>query len=228
MDEKLHSWTLRPKEAIAIQKRLRRRVVTSLTLSQPRYVAGVDVAYIRETNESVATVAVISLPDLELVESATAQVGTPFPYVPGLLSFREIPPILQAYKSISVPIDLIFVDGHGQAHPRRIGIASHLGLWLRKPTIGIGKSRLCGRFEEPGEEKGSQSDLMDKGELIGTVLRTRTGVRPVFVSVGYGIPLRQCVAWTLRVTPKYRLPEPIRVADRLAARNKPLRPALPD
>jgi deoxyribonuclease V len=136
------------------------------------------------------------------------------------LSFREIPPILQAFRSLSLPIDLVFVDGHGRAHPRRMGIASHLGLWLKKPTIGIGKSRLCGDYEEPGLERGCRSDLRHKGELVGTVLRTRRKVKPIFVSVGYGIPLERCVSMTLKVTPKYRLHEPIRLADRLAAQNR--------
>ena len=220
MNDKLHTWNLTPKEAVALQRDLYEQLHTSLTLGQPSQIAGVDVAYIRETGESVATVAVLGFPDLRLLDSATAQVETPFPYIPGLLSFREIPPILEAFRLLSTPFDLVFVDGHGKAHPRRMGIASHLGLWLEKPTIGIGKSLLCGAYEEPGAEKGCTSDLKDKGELVGTVLRTRTGVKPVFVSVGYGIPLNHCVSMTLKATSKYRLPEPIRFADRLAAQNK--------
>jgi deoxyribonuclease V len=178
------------------------------------------VGYIQVTGESVATISVLQYPELDLLDFAIARVKTPFPYIPGLLSFREIPPILQAFRSLSLPIDLVFVDGHGRAHPRRMGIASHLGLWLEKPTIGIGKSRLCGHYEEPELERGCRSDLRDKGDLVGTVLRTRSKVKPVFVSVGYGIPLEQCVSMTLKVTPKYRLPEPIRWADRLAAEHK--------
>lgn len=220
MNAQLHPWNLTPKEAVALQHDLRRRIHTSLPLHEPSHIAGVDVAYVKKTEESVASVSVLRYPELDLLDFAIARSKTPFPYIPGLLSFREIPPILQAFRSLSLRIDLVFVDGHGRAHPRRIGIASHLGLWLEKPTIGIGKSRLCGDYVEPGQERGSRSSLIDKGELVGTVLRTRRNVKPVFVSVGYGLPLEQCVTMTLKVTPKYRLPEPIRLADRLAAQNK--------
>ena len=139
-----------------------------------------------------------------------ATTPTPFPYVPGLLSFRELPPILEALDQLSAPPEIILVDGHGRAHPRRFGIACHLGLWLRIPTIGVGKTRLCGEYEEPGLTKGSASPLRDGSETLGVVLRTRTRVRPVFVSVGYGLPLEACVNWTLAVTPRYRIPEPVR------------------
>ncbi len=145
---------------------------------------------------------------------------TPFPYIPGLLSFREVPPILKALKKLSRLPDLILVDGHGRAHPRRFGIASHLGLWLKHPTIGIGKSRLCGEFRQPGKRRGSSTDLVHKGEVIGKVLRTRVGVKPVFVSVGYGLPLEECVSWALAMTSRFRLPEPIRRADHLCRESK--------
>ena len=213
----LHSWDLTPKEAIQLQKRLRPRVRTDLPLPDPRTIAGVDVGYSRPLGLSVATVAVLAFPSLELVESAVATTPTPFPYVPGLLSFRELPPILKALDRLSTPPELILVDGHGRAHPRRFGIACHLGLWLGIPTIGVGKTRLCGEYEEPELTKGSLSGLLDGDELVGVVLRTRTGVRPVFVSVGYGLPLEACVIWTRAVTPRYRLPEPIRQAHNLAA-----------
>ncbi len=220
VNTELHSWDLTPKAAVALQRQLSRLVHTSLALNEPSRIAGVDVAYIRETGESVASVSVLGYPGLGLLDCAVARVKTPFPYIPGLLSFREIPPILQAFNSLSHLIDLVFVDGHGRAHPRRLGIASHLGLWLGKPTIGIGKSRLCGDYEEPGPERGCRSDLLDRGEVVGTALRTRSKVKPIFVSVGYGIPLEQCVTMTLRATTKYRLPEPIRMADRLAAQSR--------
>jgi deoxyribonuclease V len=218
--KQLHRWDLTPREAIEVQRNLSDRIHTRLILTEPSRIAGVDVAYKKDEGQSVATVAVLAYPSLELVESSVAKATTPFPYVPGLLSFREIPPILEAIQTVSEPIDMILVDGHGRAHPRRIGIASHLGIWLEKPTIGIGKSRLCGSYQEPGQRRGSQSELVHQGEVIGKTLRTRTGVKPVFVSVGFGIPLEQCIEWTLRVTLKYRLPEPIRFADRLAARYK--------
>jgi deoxyribonuclease V len=216
----LHRWDISPKEAVAVQRSLIGELEAELSLGKPETVAGVDVSYIRESNESIATVAVLSLHDLQPTEVAAARVPTPFPYVPGLLSFREVPPILEAFGKLSQSPDLIFVDGHGRAHPRRIGIASHLGLWLEKPTIGIGKSRLCGRYKEPGQDRGSVSDLVDRDECIGCVLRTRSGVKPVFVSVGYGLLLEVCVEWTLKVTTRYRLPEPIRTADRIAAQCK--------
>ena len=214
----LHSWDLTPKEAVQLQKRLRSSIHTDLPLPDPATIAGVDVGYDRALGLSVATVAVLAYPSLELVESAVATTPTPFPYVPGLLSFRELPPILEALNRLSSMPDMILVDGHGRAHPRRFGIACHLGLWLRMPTIGVAKTRLCGEYEEPGSTKGSLAPLVDGTELLGAVVRTRTRVRPVFVSVGYGIPVEACVNWTLAVTPRYRLPEPIRQAHNLAAR----------
>lgn len=216
----LHDWNLSPKAARRLQKRLRDEIRTDLEIKSPTRIAGVDVAYLKQTRQSIASVCVLTYPTLELIESTTARTETPFPYVPGLLSFREIPPILQALEGTKERVDLFLVDGHGRAHPRRIGIASHLGLWLKKPTIGIGKSRLCGEFRNPAPEKGSVSDLIDDGELVGKVLRSRTGVRPIFVSVGYGLPLDTCLAWTQRTITRYRLPEPIRMADRMAAKQK--------
>ena len=213
----LHSWDLTPKEAVQLQKRLRSRIHTDLRLPDPETIAGVDVGYHRALGLSVATVAVLAYPSLELVESAVATTPTPFPYVPGLLSFRELPPILEALDQLSATPDMILVDGHGRAHPRRFGIACHLGLWLRIPTIGVAKTRLCGEYEEPGLTKGSLASLVDGTELLGVVVRTRTRVRPVFVSAGYGIPVEACVTWTLAATPRYRLPEPIRQAHNLAA-----------
>lgn len=219
-NSELHTWDLTPREAIALQKALRERIRTDLQIGTPAIVAGVDVAYKKASNESVATVVLLTFPSLELLQSATASMTTPFPYVPGLLSFRELPPILRAFGKIKEKVDLVFIDGHGQAHPRQMGIASHFGLWLKLPTIGIGKSRLCGTFQEPGHTRGSCSDLIYQEQVLGKVVRTRNGVRPIFVSIGYGLPLDECVRWTMAVTPKYRLPEPIRFADRLAGEAK--------
>jgi deoxyribonuclease V len=216
----LHRWDITPKDAVSLQKKLQNRVRTDLGTPVVRSIAGVDVAYLREEHQSIATVVLLSFPQLQPLEQAIARVETPFPYVPGLLSFREVPPLLEAFEKLTRKPDLIFVDGHGRAHPRRLGIASHLGLWLEKPTIGIGKSRLCGDYQTPGDRKGDRSDLLDGTEIIGVVLRTRDRVRPIFVSIGYGLELDTCVEWTLRVTTRYRLPEPIRQADRVAALNK--------
>ena len=215
-----HSWDLTPKQAVELQKQLRGEVRTDLLAKPVSRVAGVDVAYIRELGESVATVVVLSYPDLGVVESAVARCATPFPYVPGLLSFREIPPLLKAIGQLSALPDLILVDGHGRAHPRRFGIACHLGLWLQSPTIGVGKSLLSGQFSEPGIQKGEVSYLTHREEIIGKVLRTRTGVKPIFVSVGYGLPLDSCVRWVLDCSPRFRRPEPIRQAHNLAAHHK--------
>lgn len=216
----MHSWNLSPKEAIRLQKQLKDRVRIDLKLSFPKSVSGVDVAYIREKKQCVASVVVLSYPDLEITESAVAKMKTPFPYVPGLLSFREIPAILRAIDKLSSLPNLIFVDGHGRAHPRRFGIASHLGLWLKHPTVGIGKSRLCGEYREPAKRRGSSTDLIHQGEVVGKVVRTRSGVKPIFVSIGYGLALEECLRWTLAVTRRFRIPEPVRRADQLCHQSK--------
>ena len=216
----MHSWNLTPKEVVQLQKELQNRIQTDFPFKCPRLVAGLDVGYLPRENQSIASVVFLSYNGLERVESAVARSETPFPYIPGLLSFREIPVILKAFEKLSTLPDLIYVDGHGQAHPRRFGIASHLGLWLKHPTIGIGKSRLCGEFREPGQRRGSSTQLIHRGEVIGQVLRTRKGVKPIFVSVGYGLPLEECVHWTLAVTPRFRLPEPIRQADTNSEKSK--------
>ena len=214
-----HSWNLSPKEAVQLQRQLRELVRTDLSLKSAKRIAGVDVAYRLRSKQSIATVVILSYPSLETLEASTVKVKTRFPYIPGLLSFREIPPILKAMDKLSAPPDLIFVDGHGRAHPRRLGIASHLGLWLKRPTIGIGKSLLCGQFRNLSAERGQSTPLIHRNEIIGQVLRTRKGIQPIFVSVGYGLPLDQCVGWTLTVSPRFRLPEPIRRAHAEAARN---------
>jgi len=216
----LHSWDLTVGQAVALQKRLATLPSVRLDLKTPEYVAGVDVAYRKDSGESFATVCLLSFPRFEVVETSTSRLKTPFPYVPGLLSFREVPPLLDALSRITRPIHLVLVDGHGRAHPRRMGIAAHLGLWLRVPTIGVGKSRLTGEFAMPGPARGSAEWLLDRGETIGSVLRTKDGVRPIFVSEGYGIPLEECVRWVLDCCRGYRLPEPIRMADRMAATAK--------
>ncbi|MDP6561032.1 MAG: endonuclease V [Candidatus Binatia bacterium] len=196
-----------------LQKELRCRVRTNIPFKCQALVGVVDVAYLPREERSIASIVVLSYDGLARVKSAVARSRTPFPYVPGLLSFREIPVILEAIEKLSALPDLIYVDGHGQAHPRRFGIASHLGLWLKHPTIGIGKSRLCDEFREPDQRRGAATNLIHRREVIDRVLRTRKGVKPIFVSAGYGLPLEECVRWTLAVTPRFRLPEPIRQAD---------------
>ena len=209
-----HRWDVSPDEAIAIQRRLRAGLARGeqITLDQIHTVAGVDASY-RETGR--AAIAVFSFPDLELLEEVTATRETPFPYIPGLLAFREGPVALAAYERLTIQPDLLLFDAHGYAHPRRMGLASHLGAYLDRPSIGCAKSRLTGKHEEPGPEPGAWSPLVSRGEEIGRVVRTKAGVKPIFVSVGYRITLPLAVEVVLRCTRGYRLPEPTRIADRL-------------
>jgi deoxyribonuclease V len=216
----MHHWDLAPSEAIALQRRLARRVVLKDTFGPVRTVAGVDAGFEDQGRVTRAAVVVLSWPGLEPSQRALSRVPTTFPYVPGLLSFRELPAVLAAFKQLEGLPDLVFCDGQGIAHPRRLGIASHLGLLLDLPTIGVGKSRLTGQFDEPGPLKGDRSPLRDGDETIGTVLRSRDHVRPLFVSPGHRISLATATDWVLKCTPRFRLPEPIRAADRLASNRR--------
>lgn len=215
----LHDWELTPSEAVALQRRLAGSVRTDIDdFGLVRRVAGVDVGFEEGGAITRAAVAVLSFPGLEAVESAIARLPTRFPYVPGLLSFREIPAVLAAFEGLSALPDLLLCDGHGIAHPRRCGIASHLGLWLDLPSIGVAKSRLVGTHGEVPEEKGGWCPLMHRDERIGAVLRTRRGVSPVFLSSGHRITLETAIDFALRCTGRYRLPETTRAAHRLASR----------
>ena len=206
-------------EARALQQRLRTGVIDHDALPGPvRRVAGVDVGFEDGGRITRAAVAVLDGDSLRLVEHRIVRVPTRFPYVPGLLSFRELPAVLEAMAELSACPDLLLCDGQGLAHPRRFGIACHLGLLLDLPAIGVAKSRLVGAYCEPGQDRGEWSPLRDGDEVIGAVLRTRARVKPVFVSVGHRIGLETAIAWTLRLAPRYRLPEPIRWADGLASR----------
>lgn len=213
-----HAWALNVEEAIAIQEQLRGEVITSDQLEEPvQYVAGVDVGFEAGGTISRAAVAVLSFPSLQLQESALARRSTTFPYVPGFLSFREIPVVLDALEKIKNLPDLILCDGQGIAHPRRFGIACHLGLIVDIPTIGVAKSLLIGKHEEVPEQRGNWQPLINRGELIGAVLRTRTGTKPLYVSSGHRVSLPTAIEYVLRCTPKYRLPETTRIADKLAS-----------
>ncbi len=185
----------------------------------PGLVAGVDAAFPDQGRTTRAAAVLMRFPDLEPVEEVVHEQATELPYIPGLLSFRELPAILGALDRLSLPPDLVLCDGQGRAHPRRFGIACHLGVITGLATIGVGKSRLCGRHEEPGPEKGDAVDLLDEDELIGRVLRSRRRVRPVYISVGHRVSLQTAVELVLACTPKYRLPEPVRLADRLAGQS---------
>ncbi|MBE3145506.1 MAG: deoxyribonuclease V [Planctomycetes bacterium] len=218
--KRLHKWNLTFRQAIALQKQLAHRVKLTPVRKPPGLVAGLDCAFSRDGHKIIAAVVVLKLPDFELIETATAVRNLTFPYIPGLLSFREAPACLAAVEKLKIKPDVFIIDGQGIAHPRRFGIASHLGLFLDKPTIGCAKSHLIGDFEMPPLKKGAYSLLKDKGETIGAVLRTRTKVRPVFVSVGNKCTLEDAIGIVLACTTKYRLPEPARLAHQLVGKLK--------
>lgn len=212
-----HKWDVSPKEAIAIQQQLRKQVCIGDRFEQPHCVAGVDVGFEEQGRITRAAVVLLDFPSLELSEYAIARLPTSFPYVPGLLSFREVPAVLAALEKLSRLPDMLLCDGQGIAHPRRLGIAAHLGVLLDRPAIGVAKSRLVGQYEEPAQQKGSWQPLRDKGELIGCVLRTRDRVRPLFISPGHRVGFDSARELVLACTTRYRLPETTRWAHRLAS-----------
>lgn len=216
-----HNWNLTTAEAIALQKQLAAEVEATDRLSaEIKTVAGIDLGYVEATNTSRAVVVVLSFPALELIEKAEAILPIQFPYVPGLLSFRETPVAIEALEKLTITPDLILCDGQGLAHPRRFGIACHIGVLTDIPTIGVAKSILVGRFENLGQTRGSTAPLVYKNEQIAAALRTRDEVQPVYVSVGHRISLPTAIDYVLRATPKYRLPETTRLADKLASYRK--------
>ena len=204
-------------EAKLIQEQLKDRVITKDDFDKVQYVAGVDVGFKDNYQITQAAVAVLNFPQLELVEKAIAQIPTTFPYIPGYLSFREIPAILEALKKVQITPDLILCDGQGFAHPRRFGLACHLGVLLDLPTIGVAKSLFIGKHQELAPEKGSWQPLIDKGETVGLVLRSRTNVKPIYVSIGHKISLLTAKDYVMNCLTKYRLPETTRWADKLAS-----------
>jgi deoxyribonuclease V len=219
---RLHRWDLTPKEAIALQERLRGRVVRTDRVGAVRRVAGIDVGFEEDGRITRAAVAVLDYPSLALVEQVVVRVATVFPYVPGLLSFREAPAVLAALEKVRVAPDLILYDGQGIAHPRRFGIASHVGLLLDCPSIGVAKTRLVGVHGTPPNRRGAWTPLRDAAgshrvETIGAVLRTRAGVKPLYVSIGHRVSLATAVRWTMACVTRYRLPETTRWAHRLAS-----------
>ncbi len=216
----LHSWQVTPAEARRIQNELRGRVETRDRLGRVRLVAGADMALDLAGQRAIAGVITFRLPDFDEVERAAVVCPLRFPYVPGLLSFREAPALLEAFAQLRHTPDLLFVDGHGYAHPRRFGIACHLGLWLDRPAIGCAKSLLIGEHRAPAGKAGSRAPLRHDGEIIGTVLRTRDGVNPVYVSVGHRISLRRAVEFTLVACDGFRIPRPTRLADQFVAARK--------
>lgn len=201
---------------MALQAELAARVERRDRLGPVRLVAGADLAFADGGRVARAAVVVLSYPALDLVEQRTARRRVRFPYVPGLLSFREVPALLAAFARLRTTPDLILCDGQGIAHPRRFGLACHLGVLLEVPTIGAAKSRLVGEHDEPGEAKGAWARLIHRGEVVGAALRTRARTRPLYVSVGHRVGLRTAIRTVLACTPRYRLPETTRLADRLS------------
>ncbi len=203
-------------EARLIQERLRAQVVAHDALGSVRVIGGADAWSEPQGDRIWAAAAALDLASLELEESAVVCYRTAFPYVPGFLSFHETPAVLAALERLRMRLDLLLVDGHGLAHPRRFGLACHIGLLAAVPAIGVAKSVLIGRYEEPGRDRGAWAPLVHDGETVGAALRTRSHTRPVYVSVGHRISLRTAIDYVLRCTPMFRLPEPIRLADRLS------------
>jgi deoxyribonuclease V len=218
-----HRWDLPPKEARILQSALAGRVIAENRLGRISRVAGVDAGPVKGTDRMRAAVVVLDFPSLTEIDSATVETPVEFPYVPGLLSFREGPAVLAAYERLTHRPDVFIFDGQGLAHPRRFGIACHLGLLMDRPAIGCAKSRLCGFADAPGPRKGSRAPLVDKGEVVGMVLRTRENVSPVYVSIGHKIDLSTAVEIVLACCPTFRLPETTRRAHRLASKDR--RPA---
>jgi len=212
-----HRWDITPKEAVALQRLLCGWVERTDRLGPVQRVAGVDVGFEAGNTITRAAVAVLRFPELTLEHYAIARLPTTFPYVPGLLSFREIPAVLQALAQLPVLPDLLLCDGQGIAHPRRFGIAAHLGVLTDLPAIGVAKSRLVGEHAELPLEKGSWVPLRDHDEVIGAVLRSRSGVAPLYISSGHRISLETALHYVLACTTRYRLPETTRWAHRLAS-----------
>lgn len=210
------SWPTSASDAIALQKDMRHRLRIENDFGILKTVAGIDVSYDIKDNTSRAVVVLMQFDNLLPLETIITDAPTTFPYIPGLLSFREIPVILQALERLKTKPDLLMVDGQGIAHPRRLGIAAHLGVLTDIPSIGVAKSRLTGSYVEPGQENGSQTLLMDKGERIGTVLRSKPKTNVLFISPGHRVDQESAVSLTMQCLKGYRLPEPTRIADRIS------------
>lgn len=216
--QELHSWDVTPTEAVEIQKKLREQVKIQKLSGKVRYIAGADMSFERFSNIVYAGFVVIDVKTLEVVGSSTIVTEAKFPYISGLFSFREVPPLLEAWKKLDVEPDVVVLDGQGIAHPRRFGLASHIGLIINKPTIGCAKTVLVGKYHDLAPYAGSTAPLMDKGEQIGMALRTQNRVRPVFISVGHLIDLVNALKVIKNTIDKYRIPAPTREAHLLVNR----------
>lgn len=214
-----HRWNICEMEAIKIQQELAQKVIKEDSFNQIHYVAGVDVAYSKTNDKLIAAIVILETDMLKLVESVVIEDTVQFPYIPGLFSFRELPPIIKAFEKIKTTPQLVVCDGQGLAHPRRFGLACHLGILYDIPTIGCGKTKLLGNYKELEQHRGAQSPLIDNYEIIGNVLRTQNNINPIFVSIGHRISLTTACQWILKLSPKYRLPETTRLADQLVKKN---------
>ena len=215
-----HSWSVTPRQAVAIQRELAARVIPRGRVPKLRLAAGADLAFSPDRKECIAGVVVWDVGSAEIVEQHVVRQPTRFPYVPGLLSFREAPAILAALRKVRAAPDVFLFDGQGLAHPRRFGLACHVGLILDRPSLGCAKSLLVGSFTAPARARGATTPLVHDGETVGMIVRTRDGVKPVYVSVGHRLSLDAAAEITLACCIRYRLPEPTRLADKLVAREK--------
>jgi len=213
-----HRWDISTTEAIALQRALAGRVLHTPLRKRVRSIAGADCAFLDAGRRIVAGAVLCDAASLDIIAAAHVIRPCRFPYVPGLLSFREAPAVIEAVCRLPDRPDLLMCDGQGIAHPRRLGLAAHVGLWVDLPTIGVAKSRLCGEHRPVGAGRRCRVQLRDGAEVIGAVVRTRTAVKPLYISVGHRIPLDEAVRWTLRCARRYRLPEPTRQADLLVGR----------
>lgn len=213
----MHAWNVSPKEAVKIQRALQEHVKIKDDFGEIKTVAGIDVGFRENGSVTIAATAVLDFVTLEVLETSTAHHPTTFPYVPGLLSFREVPAVLEAMLKLSEMPDLLLCDGQGIAHPRRFGIAAHLGLLLDVPAIGVGKSRLIGKHDDVASEKGSIAPLMDKEEQVGVVLRSRSNVKPLYISPGHRVSLESAHELVMKCVTRWRLPETTRHAHKLAS-----------
>ena len=210
-----HPWNLTPQDAESLQRELAKQVITHDCFGDIQTVVGVDVAYDQQRNKLIAGAVVLDIHSLQVLERSVIEDSVRFPYIPGLFSFRELPPIAAALEQLKLIPDLIVCDGQGIAHPRRFGLACHLGVLFDIPTIGCGKTRLIGTFNIPDINRGSSSPLMEGDTIVGQVLRTQNNIKPIYVSIGHKISLATACKYILQLAPKYRLPETIRQADQV-------------
>ncbi len=220
MPRRLHSWDLTPKQAVALQRKLADRVRIEPLAGPVETVAGTDCAFLDGGRRILAAAVLCHARSMDVLAEAHVVQRCPMPYIPGLLSFREAPAVIQAVENLPARPDLVLCDGQGRAHPRRLGLASHVGLWLDLPVVGVAKSVLCGRFRQPGQARRCRTQMRHDGEVVGAAVRTRHGVRPVYVSVGHRVSLDDAIRWTLRCGRGVRLPAPARQAHLLVTRIK--------